>query len=273
LRTRNAGRARCSILGAGAREAARVFNQENPMKAGRSIRLAVALAAGTLAAASHAALITNGFTFAVADAYTGPSGVGTHYHSNTGGAFGNPAGKAEVGGFFGSEEVRGLSEYNLAGLGTAGSAFVSFDVYLADGLFGQGGGPFLIDVYAYRGNNLEDLSDWEAAATGFVGQFSTAGLAVGDIISFDIDALLDAALLAGDGSLGIRLQQHTRDIGGPAYTFDSFRLTTDNVCTGTGCFVPEPTSLALVGVGLVGANLARRRLAVKGASQDAGLRS
>ena len=56
-----------------------------------------------------AATITEGFTFSVADKYIGPAGVGTHFHSSTGGEFGNPAGKAEVGSFF-EEEVRGLSE-------------------------------------------------------------------------------------------------------------------------------------------------------------------
>jgi hypothetical protein len=60
--------------------------------------------------------------------------IGTHYHSNTGGSFGNPAGKAEVGRFL-SEAVRGLSEYNLTGLGTVLDAFVSFKVFKAGGLF------------------------------------------------------------------------------------------------------------------------------------------
>jgi hypothetical protein len=69
-----------------------------------------------LGGGATAATITNGFTFSVADGFTGLSGQGTHFHSSTGGDFGNPAGKAEVGGFFGSEEVRGLSEYNLSGL-------------------------------------------------------------------------------------------------------------------------------------------------------------
>lgn len=57
---------------------------------------------------SQAATITDGFTFSVA-AF---DSTGSHYHSSTGGDFGNPVGKSEVGNFF-SEEVRGLSEYDL----------------------------------------------------------------------------------------------------------------------------------------------------------------
>jgi hypothetical protein len=68
------------------------------MKTLRTLSIAVgsalALIAGT---AAWASTITSGFTYTVADAYTGAPGVGTHFHSNTGGAFGNPAGLAEVG--------------------------------------------------------------------------------------------------------------------------------------------------------------------------------
>ncbi len=85
--------------------------------------MVAALAMG--AASLKAQQITPGFTFSVASAEADQS-VGTHFHSSTGGDFGNPSGKAEVGNFF-DEEVRGLSEYNLAGL-SSGSAFINIKV-------------------------------------------------------------------------------------------------------------------------------------------------
>lgn len=222
------------------------------------IMILLLIGCGALASsvAVNAALITSGFTYSVSDGFSGPSLQGTHFHSNTGGAFGNPAGKAEVGGFFGSEEVRGLSEYNLVGLSAGGPAFVTFNVYLADGLFGQGGGAFDIDVYAYQGNNTENVSDWQATAVALIGSFNTGGLAVSDVLSFDVSTALDAALSGGDASFGIRLQQHTRDTAGPAYTFDTFRLTTTNDSNGV---IPEPSMLGLVALGIAVLSGARFR--------------
>lgn len=83
---------------------------------------------------TNAATITDGFTFTVASS-CGQHVAGSHYHSNTGGSFGNPAGKAEVGSFF-CEETQGLSEYNIKGLSSAGPAFVTFNVFNKNGLFG-----------------------------------------------------------------------------------------------------------------------------------------
>ncbi|MFZ8477387.1 hypothetical protein ACO1MN_14070, partial [Staphylococcus aureus] len=124
--------------------------------------------------------------------------------------FGNPAGKAEVG-RFSTEEVRGLSEYNLAGQSLAASAFVTFDIYKKGGLFnGTKNTPFLgtIIVDAYAGNNREDISDYHAASLGQVGTFNIdpASFNVGDVFSFDVTGFFNSLISSGGTSLGIRLR-------------------------------------------------------------------
>lgn len=218
--------------------------------------------------AAEAALITNGFTYAVASS-SSDTNTGNHFHSNTGGAFGNPAGKAEVG-RFSTEEVRGLSEYDITGLSAVSSAFVTFNVFDNGGLFdGSNDFPFdgNISVYSYVGNNTEDVSDYQAASTGTVGTFSTLGLGVGNIISFDITSLLNAAILAGNSSLGMRLQADPLNSRG-AWTFDSFRLTTDSLCSvAGGCNpppvneVPVPAALPLMASGLALLGFGKRKKA------------
>jgi hypothetical protein len=202
--------------------------------------------------------ITLGFTYAVASDVACTAN-GTHYHSNTGGVFGNPAGKAEVGNFF-SECVRGLSEYDLTGLAASPSAFVTFNVFNDGGLFsGINDFPFAgtIDVFAYAGNNLEDVSDYEAVPIGVVGSFGTAGLVVGNVVSLDITTIYNAAIAGALPSLGIRLQRAGEAAANTgAWTFDSFRLTVDD--QSTGGVVPEPSTYALLATGLAAILLVTR---------------
>lgn len=220
------------------------------------LTLALALAASAL----QAQTITPGFTFAVASDGSNAA-IGHHYHSNTGGAFGNPAGKAEVGNYF-SEYVRGLSEYDLTGLTASPTAFVTFNVFKAGGLFtGANDFPFAgtINVVAYQGDNTEDISDYQAASIGSVGSFGTGGLVVGNVLSFDIASIFNSAIAGGWTSLGMRLEVDpgTNPNGG-AWTFDTFRLTSNNQ---TSVTTPEPATFTLLGAGLLLTGLAVRRRA------------
>ena len=213
---------------------------------------------------ASAQTITNGFTFSVASAGGAPA-TGTHYHSNTGGSFGNPDGKAEVG-MYSSETVRGLSEYNLAGLTSSPTAFVTFDVFKAGGLFaGVNDTPFTgpITIYAYQGNNLEDISDYQAPAFATIGSFnvSPGTTMVGSIFSIDITSAFNQAISNNWSSLGIRLQANSLTAS-QAWTFQDFRLTSNNQTTGG---VPEPATWAMmiVGFGAIGTTLRRRKVTAK----------
>jgi hypothetical protein len=232
-----------------------LFQKTSLVGAGVAFLSVITFAADVTTSKAQASTITSGFTFSVAN--DGGNSNGSHFHSNTGGSFGNPAGKAEVGSFS-SEEVRGLSEYNLTGLAT-GPAFVTFNVFKLGGLFnGTNNFPFTgnINVVAYAGNNTENISDFQDPSIGTVGTFSTAGLALGNILSFDISSIYNNALTNSLSSLGIRLQfADGTDTGGGALTFDNFRLTSDNQTTD----VPTPALLpGLIGLGL---NVWRKRKA------------
>jgi hypothetical protein len=69
-----------------------VLKKFSTVVTGSAAFLALSTFSAIVAPASQAVTITNGFTYSVAS--SGDQTVGTHYHSNTGGAFGNPAGKA-----------------------------------------------------------------------------------------------------------------------------------------------------------------------------------
>lgn len=209
---------------------------------------------------ASAQTITNGFTFSVASGGNAPA-TGTHFHSSTGGVYGNPSGKAEVG-KYSSETVRGLSEYNLTGLTASPSAFVTFDVFQKGGLFsGVNDTPFSgpITIYGYQGNNAEDISDYEAAAFATIGTFNVdpGTNNVGDVFSFDITNAFNTAISNNWNSLGIRLQADSLT-DSQAWTFQDFRLTSNNQTTGA---VPEPATwmMMIMGFGAMGLAMRRQR--------------
>ena len=211
-------------------------------------------AAGAVAliASASAATITQGFTFTVAD---DGAGGGLHYHSSTNGDFGNAAGLAGVGNWS-SEEERGMSEYDLTGLSSAASAFVTFDMLRADAALSYGYAQYLgnIRIEAYVGNNTEDETDFSIASVATVATFSAASLVAGDTLSFDITALFNS-LVGTESSLGLRLVAENL-VGNTAITFNNFRLTTDNLSTNP---VPVPAAALLFAPAIIGGAVARRR--------------
>lgn len=192
--------------------------------------------------------IGNGFTTGA----THPEG--SHFHSSNLAVLppGNPPifqnNAAEVGGFFGDEEVRGAAEFHIdSGVAVEQAVlfFEVFDLFEAglspeisgvDGLFGQGPLDGVVDVFPYIGDDNESFSDYQAPTItddpilSIVVDETVLG---GETFSVDITSIYND-LAAGGDDLGIRLQMADPDPDAGAITFTNFRVEVQPV--------PEPSS-------------------------------
>lgn len=184
----------------------------------------------------------------VSDTYSGNGFVGLY---NTMGN-GVPA-WAHLFGVESTDYSRTLIQIDLSGLsGAASSAILGFS--LLDG----GVGPHGISVTGFGGTGALAYT-WDAPAANFG---SVDGTVVGGANVIDVAALLNAALAGGASYLDLLVQgTDTNDYmwtyTDPGRGFGADRAAASlTVTTGD---VPEPTSMALFGVALAAAGLARRR--------------
>ena len=215
-----------------------------------------------------------GEAFSVGNGFTaGTHPEGSHFHSSNLDELppGNPPiilpGAAEVGGFFGDEEIRGIAEFHLEPGATVDEAVLMFDVldtFLeglspepsgVDGLFGQGPLDGVVDVFPYVADGLEEFSDFQAApitSDPILAINVADGLAGGDTLSVDITSIYNDLVTSGD-DLGIRLQMAIADPDAGAITFNNFRIDLEQAA------VPEPSSQCLAILFALGFWTVRRR--------------
>ena len=211
-------------------------------------------AAGTSVVYGHTASIGNGFT-------AGNHPAGSHFHSSNLDDLPNDnppinlPGVAEVGGFFGEEEVRGISEFEVGGpVSTATLSFEVLDLFAAgltfdergvDGLFNQGPYEGMIDLFAYTADHIESLSDYQVPPLSEIPVLSvevTPLVVGGDEFSADVTSIYNQLSTEGQ-DLGIRFQMRDPDPDAGAITFTNVRLTLQAV--------PEPNANFLFLLGLV----------------------
>lgn len=220
-----------------------------------------------LASASVCAVETNssllfGNTFAVSNGFTaGNHPAGSHFHSSNLAELpsDNPqinfAGVAEVGGFFGEEEVRGISEFDVQDVvSSAELLFEVFDLFEAgqildedgvSGLYDQGRLQGVVDLVAYVSDGTESLTDYEIAPISETPIFSvdvTPLVVGGDEFSVDVTGLYNDLAERGE-DLGIRFQLREPSTEAGAITFTNIRLQLQTV--------PEPSGFALLMLGML----------------------
>lgn len=215
----------------------------------------------------------DGVTYSIGNGFTGGSHPeGSHFHSSNLDELpaGNPPvilpGAAEVGGFFGDEEIRAASEFHVEDVEVVEAIlrFEALDLFLEgitaepsgiDGLFGQGPYEGSIDVFAYVADGVESIGDYQIET---LGEFPILTFEVndellgGESFSVDVTSLYNDRAAAGE-DLGIRLQMSAPDPDAGAITFGNFRIDLEPVT------VPEPTSGLLLMMSILGSLMLRPR--------------